>query len=388
MGDRTPVLQEPRVDRRGFLLGLGATAGLAALAGCGLNGTTGGGAKTVSAASGPPPLAPDKGRISMLTWEGYTDPAWLKEYAAKTGVEVAVTTAGSVDEMFAKAKAAGADFDLAQFDLGSIPRYIDAGLIVPFDPGRVAGVANISPGLPWKEGLTVKGQLWGLPYNWGTEPLMWNTKVFPTPPTSWAVLWDPAHKGKVTIPDDSYLGFPMVGFAAGVKDPYNLTDADFETVKAKLSALRPQLKTLTTGFNDAENLYGAGDCVVGYCQNVAVVNDLTSKGKPFAYGYPTEGTPFWIDNSILFKGGARKEVYDFVDHMMSPQWQGRFIAASGNAGIISYDAAKTVVPAAKLATTEVKNQADASFWPKMKPMTPPNRPDERLTVWNEFKAGL
>lgn len=374
----TPAVGD--LGRRGFLALLGAGT----LSACGLS--SGDATSDVPQSAGA--LAPNKGRVSVLTFEGYTDPAWLAEYKSRTGVDVVVTTAGSVDEMFAKAKAAGSGLDLAQFDLGSIPRYVDAGLALPFDRSRVANVANISPGLPWEAGLTLKGQLWGLPYNWGTQPLMWNSEVLTTAPTSWKVLWDPAHKGKVTIPDDSYLGFPMVALASGIKDPYNLTDQDFETVRTALSSLRPQLKTLTTGFNDAVNLYGAGDCVVGYCQNVAVVNELVGKGKPFAYGYPAEGTPFWIDNSVLLRGGNRGEVYDFVNELMSTAWQGRFIGASGNAGIISYDAARGVVPADKLETTEVKNQADSTFWARMKPMTPPNRLDDRLRVWNEFKAGL
>ena len=375
------------IDRRRFLSGVGMVAGLAALSACGLA-SKDGAASSPAAGSTTAALEPDKGVVNVLTFEGYTMPAWLDEYKAKSGVDIAVTTAGSVDEMFAKAKTAGKSLDLVQFDLGSIPRYKDAGLLLPFDRSQVANVANISPGLPWEPGLTIDGQLWGLPYNWGTEPLMWNADVIKTAPTSWRVLWDPAFKGKVTIPDDSYLGVPMVALASGVKDAYNLSDQDFETVKQGLSTLRPQLKTLTTGFNDAVNLYGTGDCVVGYCQNVAVVNALTGANKNFAYGYPTEGTPFWIDNSILLAGGSRKEVYAYVNETMDKAWQGRFIEASGNAGIISYDDAKAIVPAEKLDATEVKNQTDSAFWSKMRPMVPPNRLDDRLALWNEFKAGL
>ncbi|WP_088288183.1 PotD/PotF family extracellular solute-binding protein [Kineosporia sp. A_224] len=375
------------LDRRSFLRGAALVSGAAALSACGLS-SGDGGTSAPASAGGTAALEADTGTVRVLTFEGYTQPEWLDEYKAKSGVEVVVTTAGSVDEMFAKARTAGNGLDLVQFDLGSIPRYIEAGLLVPFDRSQVANVANISPGLPWEPGLTIDGKLWGLPYNWGTEPLMWNADVVTKAPTSWRVLWDRTFRGKVTLPDDSYIGMPMIGFAWGVKDPYNMNDQDFDTVKKALSDLRPQLKTLTTGFNDAVNLYGAGDCVIGYCQNVSVVNDLTTQGKNFAYGYPDEGTPFWIDNSLLLQGGNRKEVYDYVNATMDKAWQGRFIEASGNAGIISYDDAKAIVAADKLAATEVKNQTGSTFWAKMRPMVPPNRLDDRLALWNEFKAGL
>jgi spermidine/putrescine transport system substrate-binding protein len=333
-------------------------------------------------------LLPNKGTITLLTWEGYTQPEWLTEYKAKSGVEVTVITAGSVDEMFAKAQASAGQIDMIQFDAGNIERYASAGLIEPFDLAKVPNASNIAPGLPWKDAFSYKGTLYGLPYNWGTQPLMWNISAFPTAPDSWSVLWDAKNKGKVTIPDDSYLGFPMVGLAKGIKNPYQLDDAGFATIKQALTDLRPNLKTLTGGFNDAVQLYGAGDVVVGYCQNVAVVNDLNKDAVKFAYGYPKEGTPFWIDGAELLKGANRQEVYDFVNAMMDIPWQTRFIGTSGNAGIISYDVAKSKVDAAALDKTEVKNLSTPNFWDSMSPMVTPNRMDERISVWNEFKAGF
>jgi spermidine/putrescine transport system substrate-binding protein len=290
--------------------------------------------------------------------------------------------------MFAKAQASAGQIDMIQFDAGNIERYAAAGLLEPFDVAKVPNASNIAPGLPWKDAFSYKGTLYGLPYNWGTQPLMWKISEFPTAPDSWSVLWDPKYKGKVTIPDDSYLGFPMLGLAKGIKNPYQLDDAGFATIKTALVDLRSNLKTLTGGFNDAVQLYGAGDVIVGYCQNVAVVNDLNKNGVEFAYGYPKEGTPFWIDGAELLKGGNRQEVYDFVNAMMDVAWQARFIGTSGNAGIISYEVAKDKVDAAALDKTEVKNLSTPNFWDSMSPMVTPNRMDERISAWNEFKAGF
>jgi spermidine/putrescine transport system substrate-binding protein len=346
------------------------------------------GPSVAASQSGSATLLPNKGKITILTWEGYQDPAWLTAYKAKTGVEVTQITAGSVDEMFAKAQANSGQIDLVNFDAGSLQRYKDAGLLEPVDPSLVPNVKNIAPGLPWQQAFTLDGTVYGVPYNWGTQPLMWTKAAFPTAPTSWKVLWDAQYKGKVTIPDDSYIGFPMVGLSQGITNPYQLDDAGFATIKQALTDLRPNIKTLTTGFNDAENLYAAGDVVVGYCQNVAVVNDLNKKGNKFAYGYPTEGTPFWIDGSEILKGGNRQEVYDFINATLDAQHQGDFITASGNAGILSYDVATSLVAADVLAATEVKNLSNPDFWKAMSPMVTPNKMDQRISIWNEFKAGI
>ncbi|MFO1536998.1 MAG: PotD/PotF family extracellular solute-binding protein [Actinomycetota bacterium] len=334
-----------------------------------------------------PALRPDKGTVTILTWEGYHDPALLEAYSAETGVQVSQITAGSVDEMFARALAAPGEIDLVYFDAGNVVRYRDAGLLTALDPAMVPNTANIAAGLPWEEALSLDGDIYGLPYNWGTQPLMWNIEAFPEAPTSWKVLWDPAYAGKVTIPDDSYIGIPMIALAQGIDDPYQLDDAGFATVREALSGLRPNLRTLTTGFNDAQNLYATGDVVVGYLQNVAVANALNADGVRFAYGYPEEGTPFWIDGSMMLTGGNRQEVYDFIDHTLDVPWQAAFIPATGNAGILDYATAAANVDADVLADTEVGNLSDPDFWAAMSPMVAPNRFDERIALWNEFKAG-
>ncbi len=364
----------------GGRLRLGAVAGATAMI-VSLVGGTGVVAQDAGA------LLPDKGSVTILTWEGYHDQAALDAYSAATGVTVTQITAGSVDEMFARAQSSIGQIDLVYFDAGNIVRYHDAGLLQGVDPSLIPNVANIAPGLPWQEAEALDGVIYGIPYNWGTQPLMWSIEAFPEPPTSWKVLWDPAYAGKVTLPDDSYVGIPMVALAEGIADPYNLDDAGFETVRASLAALRPNLRTLTTGFNDAQNLYATGEVVVGYCQNVAVVNALNADGVRFAYGYPEEGTPFWIDGAMMLTGGNRQEVYDFIDHTLGVEWQAAFVTATGNAGILDYAVAAEHVPAEVLDATEVKNLSDPDFWAAMSPLVTPNRFDERIAVWNEFKAG-
>jgi spermidine/putrescine transport system substrate-binding protein len=341
-----------------------------------------------AAESGGGGLAPDKGSVTILTWEGYHDQAMLDAYSEQSGVKVTQITAGSVDEMFAKAQSSQGQIDLVYFDLGNVDRYYKAGMLQPLDPSQVPNVTNISPGLPWEPALTVDGQIYGLPYNWGTLPLCWSKEAFPTAPTSWKVLWDPAYQGKVSIPDDSYLGIPMVALAQGINNPYDLDDAGFAEVKSGLESLRPQVKTLTAGFNDQANMFASGDAVVGYCQNIAVVNELNADGDKYAYGFPTEGTPFWVDSSMMMKGANRQEVYDFINHTLEIPWQTKFIEATGSAGVISYEEAAKTVPEDVLAKSEIVNLQDPNFWEAMKPMVAPNRMDERIALWNEFKAGF
>lgn len=375
------------LDRRSFIkLAAGGVAGSWILAACGSgDGASGSTAAPGGSTSG---LADNKGSVKIVTWETYHNQPWLDAYSEASGVKVEQVLAGSVDEMFSKVRAAD-DIDLVYYDIGSIPRYIEAGLASPIDLSLVtSALGTVAPGLPWKDAATHDGQVYGVPYNWGTQPLMWNAEVITTPPDSWQVLWDPEFAGRVTMPDDSYIGMAMVGLAVGVPDPYNFREEDWETVRAKLAELRPQIQTLTQGYDVAQSLYASGEAVVGYCQNVAIVFALQDEGLDFQFGFPSEGTPFWIDCSNFTPNGQRQEVYDFVNAINSPDWQVRFISETGAAGVVTPEVAEGGVPADVLARTEIPSQQIDGYWDRMSPLQNPEDFDRRLELWNEFKAGV
>ena len=42
-------------------------------------------------------------------------------------------------------------------------------------------------GAPW---YTIEDVAYGVPYQWGADVLMYNTDVFPEPPTSWGTIYE------------------------------------------------------------------------------------------------------------------------------------------------------------------------------------------------------
>lgn len=325
--------------------------------------------------------------ITLLTWETYHDAAWVKEWGDANNCKVNAITIGSVDELFSQPFSGAVQPDVMYIETGSLPRFKEAGLITPFDISKLPNAANISPRLDWKKYTTVDGELMAVPYNWGTQPLMFETtQVSET--DSWKVLWDPKYKGKVNIFDDCTICFPMIALYIGAKDPFNLTDDDFTACETALRELRPQIRTIARGFDDAVGIYAAGDAVVGYCQNVAVVTSLQDQGKPYAYSLPKEGTPTWIDCTGVSKKGQRDIVYKFLNDNLSYQWQGRFIQTSTNNGVLSMEGAKQAgIPEGPLKRTNIPDTEASDFWQKLVVLQKPEDFDRRLQIWNDFKAG-
>ena len=325
--------------------------------------------------------------INILTWETYHDDPWLKQAAKDLGFKFNALRAGSVDEVFAKARAGTVPWDLFLVDSGSILRYKSAGLIAPVDASKLPRLKSVNPALPFNKFNRIKGQLWAVPYNWGTQPLIFDkTQVAAADRNSWRSLWNPKYKGKMMIPDDAYITLPMVALAWGI-NPFNWSDKDFTAIKKKLDALRSQIRTLTTSFNDQENQMSSGESVIGYAQAYLFVN----KYPKLDISFPQEGTPFWLDNYFFSKSAVSKpDVYKFVNYSLQPPWQCRFANYTNQNGILAPAVAKKCFKPAvwKGAGGNLVSRMSPAIMRKMVLFQAVENFDRRLKIWNEFKAGI
>jgi spermidine/putrescine-binding protein len=387
------------------LLSAVALAGLF-LAACG-----GGGSDSSSGESGSSSSGSGSGEtLNVLTWETYDEPEWLEEFEKESGIQVNATNVGSPAEMFSKVKANPGQYDIVLNTAGWFPQYVEGNLLEPIDTSKVPNLKQIKLGFNWEEATTVDGKLYGVLYNWGTQPLA----VIPEEVKGldlskyensegklddWNVLWDPALKGKVSLFDDPTSAEPMIPMALGFKDAYKLDEEEFEAFEKKLMELRPQIKRLTSGFDDQTAQLAAGEASVAMLNNIATATALKEEGKTLEVTNVVKGgMPAWSDNLAITKeGGAHKlaAVYKFINASLTPKWQARFIANSGNSGTLNYEQATTKQAKAEGLTPEKlegtlipETRQGAAFFNALKFYQPVEDLQKRLDVWNEFKLGL
>ena len=73
------------------------------------------------------------------------------------------------------------------------------------------------------------GKQYGMPFGWGSLPLVYDKAAVPgAAPDSWEVMWDPANSSAAHLARRRQQLHHPRRHRAGIKNPFNLTDAQFE----------------------------------------------------------------------------------------------------------------------------------------------------------------
>ncbi len=289
-----------------------------------------------------------EGAVSIIAWAGYiergeTDKSydWVTGFEKTTGCKVQVKTAATSDEMVALMNEGGFDLVTASGDASN--RLIRGERVQEVNLSLIPSWKTVDPRLqnaPWH---TVGGKHFGVPYQWGSNVLMYNTKVFKTPPKSWSVVFvqqrlpdGKSNKGRV----EAYDGPIYVADAAlylkyhkpelGIKNPYELTRKQFE---ASLNLLRQQRKIVNRYWHDAfiqiDDFINEG--VVASSSWPFQVNLLKSKKQPIASTIPVEGATGWADTTMLHSDAPHPNcAYRWMEHSLTPKLQGDLAAWFGS----------------------------------------------------------
>jgi putative spermidine/putrescine transport system substrate-binding protein/spermidine/putrescine transport system substrate-binding protein len=331
------------IDRRKFLIGTAALA---------------------SASVAAPAIlrAADK-ELRILTWEGYAEPEWLDPFKQATGATVNIVYSGSADEMFAKMQGSqGADFDLVSFDTSLFPRYVDAKLIQPFDMSKIANVAAIKQG----------DQQFGIPFAWGSLPLVYDATEFPTAPESWEVMWDPKYAQQMLWQDDANNSITLGALIVGVANPYKLTDEDFEKVKAKLIEQKKLLLSYYAGFDDGVNLFAQNGIKLMYSMGEPQVPALKKKGINAALTIPKERAVGWLDCWELSAGVKDKDLAHAWINACLEKSTGKVLTEKLGYG--------------NTTNLEVNKAAGLTYGDRLSWLETAENYEKRVATWNEIKA--
>jgi len=323
------------------------------------------------------------GELDLLTWEGYADPSFTKPFEQQTGCRVSATYVGSNDEIVAKVMSRGGDYDLISPSNDTTMRLIDAGVVEPLDAAKVPAMKQFFPifqSPPW---LTKNARLYGVPFGWGIVRTIVRADAVAETPHSLAFLWDPRFKGRISIWDDVQEIY-MTAHLLGFPNVYTLSDGQLAQIKAKLIALKPNIRKYWGTTGEMGTLMATGEVVGGNAWEPTITR-LRKAGMKILEVDPKEGRNGWSDSWMILKGASANPcVYQWLNWTSSAKAQSLGYAVVGygfsNAKMAGEldDANKALYHELKLDDPNILKGID--WW-----QSAPRR-GRYLEVWNQVKA--
>src|ERR1700723_1763888 len=325
--------------------------------------------------------------LSLLVWEGYADPSFLKAFEDAHHCKVVASYMGSSDELVAKLRGGSAgNYDVISPSSDVATSIVRAGLAAPLDLSKIAAYPQLSARLRESPLVKANGQTYGVPFVWGPNPLLYDTNAFPKAPDSWSDLWNPKLKGKISLWDELssvYMAAQVLGYDK--PDPnqlYNLSDEQLDAVKKKLIELKPNIRKYWSTGGELTNLFQNHEILAAMGWPL-MTNQLRKLGFPIGETIPVQNTTGWIDHLMITSASENKELAaEFLEYMIEAKTQKLVVDVTG------YDPAN-VQAAPLLSEAQRKSlhldNADEYmthiyFWQNY-----PRR-DKYNEIWNEVKA--
>ncbi|MCX6064413.1 MAG: ABC transporter substrate-binding protein [Chloroflexi bacterium] len=322
-----------------------------------------------------------EGEVAIVDWPGYVERGandknydWVTQFETETGCKVTVKDAATSDEMVTLMNQGG--FDLVTASGDASLRLIAGGTVQPINIALIPSWKNVDPRLQNAAWHTVDGVHYGVPYQWGPNVLMYNTTVFSAAPSSWDVVFNEqnlpdgkTNSGRVQAPDnpiymaDAALYLKATKPELGIKDPYELTKAQFDAV---VELLRQQRKLVPKYWHDAttqvEDFTTEG--IIASSSWPYQVNLLIANGQSIASTFPTEGATGWADTTMMHAKAPHPNcAYLWLEHSIQPKVQGDVAAWFGSVPAVPAGCtASDLLGAEGCKTNGSENFDKISFW--------------------------
>lgn len=251
--------------------------------------------------------------LNMFVWTEYIPQDIIECFELVYGVTINRDEFSSAEEMFSKLSKGGAGYDVVHVSDNVVVPSVRQGLLAELDHGKLPIMSYFNPqymNLPFDP-----GNVYTLPYEAGSDAIIYNTETVTNPPTSWEDLWSPDYEGRIVSIEDSraIIGLTLLTLGYDV----NTTDeAQLEEAKEKLIALMPNIKAFDSDSPKTPLLAGDVDLGIVWTGEAALVQ---LENPAFEYVYPEEGAILWQDNWAIAAGAPHEDAaYAWLNYSMQP----------------------------------------------------------------------
>lgn len=273
------------------------------------------GLAAVAAACGSAEDSTVGGELHIYNWDDYFGPTTLEDFEAEFGIEVFLDTFEDENEAVSVIASDTSRYDLFIVSDNTVAEMAAEKLLAELDHENIPNLANIYP--KYLDLPNDPGNRFGVPYDWGTTGIIYNTKCIDPEEESWGVLRDPAVSGKVAMDSDfrvvigsilQYLGYPM----------NSRDEAQLDEAVSVLRDMRSQQGVEFLAWWDILDRMVAGELCAGQVFNGDAAYKLP-ENEDLAFFVPMEGSDLYFDTIAIPRDAPNKAGAElFINYILRP----------------------------------------------------------------------
>lgn len=271
--------------------------------------------------------------VKIYNWSDYIGPTTLADFQKATGIQPTYDVFDSNETLEGKMLTGRSGYDVVVPSNHFLGRQIKAGAFQKLDKSQLPNLKNLDPQLMKQLEANDPGNLYAVPYLWGTNGIGYNVDKVKAvlgdkaPVDSWDLLFKPENIEKLKSCGVSFLDSPTeilpialhyLGYSPVSQDPKQLKEAEALFLK-----IRPHV----TYFHSSKyisDLANGNLCVaVGYSGDVYQAKsraDEAKAGVKVAYNIPKEGAGTFFDMVAIPADAANPDAaYAFMNFLMKPE---------------------------------------------------------------------
>lgn len=236
------------------------------------------------------------------------------EFTKLTGIKVNYSTYATNEELYAKLKGGGSNYDIIIPSDYMISRMIKEGMLQKLNFDNIPNFENIMD--KFKNELYDPQNEYTVPYTWGTVGIIYdNTAIEDGENIDWDILWDKKYADSILMfdnPRDAFaIAQTLLGYSMNTEKPQELKQAA-EKLKEQKSLVQSYV------MDEIFDKMGAGEAVLApYYAGDAVT--LMDEYDHLSFTIPKSGTNLFIDAMCIPTCARQKEAAEmYINFMCEP----------------------------------------------------------------------
>lgn len=247
--------------------------------------------------------AGENGEVYVYNWGEYIDERVIDVFEKDTGIKVYYNCFEENEDMYPIIATGAAKYDVVCPSDYMIQKMIDENMLLPLNYDNIPNIKNIDPDYLKSAEDFDPGNVYSVPYCWGTVGILYNKTMVDEPIDSWGALFDEKYSQDILMINSVRDGF-MVALTYLGYDQNTTNEAELDEALELLQKQKPlvqayvvdQVRDKMIGEEAALGVIYSGEAIYTQRENENLV-----------YVVPKEGSNVWIDGWVIPNTAQNKE---------------------------------------------------------------------------------